>query len=147
MAAKLGSDAVSALKRSEGFTLIELLASIIILGLIAVAFVNIFSAGFGSIFFAGNRDRAMSYASEVMEQLYRVHGNAGFEGNTMAVIQGVVDDVQARASGYAIEYSLPPSVEPFADHEQDGYKVTVTVRYNDGDGKVTLTSFFRRGGS
>jgi len=120
----------------KGFTLIEVLISMVILGIIVFAFLNLFGTSFANIFTMGNKDQAMATASDIMEALYREQGP---DGLSEADINNILDSegVNNGVTG----------INPFENENgQAGFKVTITIPYRSGgqEREISLTSFFRK---
>ena len=132
------------IKTSKGFTLVEVIVSMAILVLIATVFVPLFGYSFTNIFSYGERDTAMSVASDIMEELY---AEQPLQAGSIADI----DSIEKDNSDYFIyndesEFNVLEFEEDFDVVENNGitgYKVTIEVPYKDGDRHVTLTSFVR----
>lgn len=110
-----------ALQNNKGLTLIEVLVSIVILGIIAVAFLPIFTNSFVYIMSAGKRSKADFEAQRAME-------------NRLAGSGKTFDNVETTESGTELSIS-------FGSDTINVPGKTVNVTYNDGKQNVTLTTF------
>lgn len=140
------------LQNTRGFTLIELIASMAILAMLVTAFVGLFGNSFAGVFSAGNRDVAISYASEVMELLYRQQEQEpGLVGSEEDVKDITEDFIEAVLGTQSSGFTMKPIVEKVesTNHEDEtlftGYRITLEVQYNGAEKVTTLTSFFRQG--
>ena len=138
------------IKNSKGFTLVEVIVSMAILALIATAFVPLFGFSFTSIFSYGERDKAMSVASDIMEVLYaeqELDLNPGISSDDY--IEGLIDDYSEGEDYYLKEVEKKDDNNPFEVSQNGetieitGYKITIEVPYKNGERHVTLTSFVR----
>ena len=137
------------LLKNKGFTLVEVIVSMAILALIATAFVPLFGFSFTNIFSYGERDKAMSVASDIMEVLYaeqELDLNPGSSYDDYDdYIEGLIDDYTEYAKGvdYKLKEVKKMDNENNGDIDIKGYKITIEVPYKDGERHVTLTSFVR----
>lgn len=65
------------IKKNSGFTLIEVILSIAIIGIIAVAFIPVFTGGFKSIVYAGKVKTKMFNSQKVIEQEIAIESKTG----------------------------------------------------------------------
>ena len=129
----------------KGFTLVEVIVSMAILALIATAFVPLFGFSFTNIFSYGERDKAMSVASDIMEELYAEQPLP--DNFSIDDIEGIDENSDYFIYNSESRFKVLKLEEDF-DIDGDnitGYKVTIEVPYKDGDKErdVTLTSFVR----
>lgn len=133
---------------SQGFTLIEVLISMVILGIVIFAFLNLFGTSFANIFSMGGKDGAMAQASDLMDQLYDKQGREGLDESKIEEVfsgwsEANLDDNFTPNNQDNIEVNITKK-SLFDNNGNDGYKVNVTVSYQGGERNVSLTSFFRR---
>ena len=121
----------------KGFTLVEILVSMAIIAILAMAFFPLLSTSFVNIFAYGERDRAMTAASDIMEHLY---ASQPFDDEDEEDIEDEIED--ELAANYD-DYDFHANGEEKTIKNVEGYKVTIEVRYQDGEREVTLTSFVR----
>jgi len=130
----------------KGFTLIEVLISMVILGIILFAFLNLFGTSFANIFTMGNKDQAMATASDIMEDLYRKQVNREQQGEEFDE-----NFIASFLNSEGINYEDPiETINPFENENgQAGFKVTITIPYQSGgqEREISLTSFFRKSGA
>jgi len=126
----------------KGFTLIEVLITVAILGIILIAFLGVFSGSFRTIFFVGDKDIAVTAASDIMEVLYEEQAEEGYPDKVS--IEDVLDVEIAAKIGMSginnILYTVT-DIDSFGDGDT-GYKVDLVVEYGRDD-EVTMSSFFR----
>lgn len=67
----------------KGFTLVEIILSIAIIGIMAVSFIPVFTAGFKGVIFAGEKKTEMFDTQNVMEQEVADSANSGTETLTV----------------------------------------------------------------
>ncbi len=137
---------LGSMKSQEGLTLVEVIIAIMLLVIIAAAFVPLFSTSFANIFTYGHKDRAMASASELFEELYANQPFANADaievilGSSYKVEEEDLTDYSGNDYNYHIEESFQP-ISGVAD--VDGFKVTIVYFYQDGDKYVQLSSFVR----
>ncbi|MDW7661064.1 MAG: type II secretion system protein [Bacillota bacterium] len=104
-------------KKNYGFTLVEIIISMALIGIIAVSFLSLFTAGFSTVYSMGRKTQTMNYdAQRYMDQIY--------DGTSPADID-LLDGV---------------SVVVIDDYDGTGMRlITVTVDYPP-DRSVTLKS-------
>ncbi len=139
---------MGAFKKQDGFTLVEVIVAVVILLIIAMAFVPLFSTGTINIFSFGHRDKAMALGSEKMEIFYAnqpldngkideiidtLSGNYVIDSNDLHTYQGNGYNFSTEESFMPIEY----------ESDVSGYKVTIVVFYQNGEKHVTVVSFVR----
>jgi len=149
------------LLKNKGFTLVEVIVSMAILALIATAFVPLFGFSFTNIFSYGERDKAMSVASDIMEELYATQPFSeeskiadfinddldleDLDGNKIAGNE--VDNENELRDDYdnknVFNYLVKDNNMEINGTEINGYEVTIVVFYKNGERHVTLTSFVR----
>lgn len=104
-----------------GFTLIEIVVSLMILGIIAVAFLPVFSNSFAHIMSAGKRSKADYAAQKAIE-------------NRLAGSGATFDHINTSENTTVLTIDLGPETIVVQGK-------TVNVTYDDGKQKVTLTTF------
>lgn len=131
------------LRCKKGFTMVEILISMVIIAVLAMAFIPLFSTSFVNIFAYGERDRAMTAASDIMDHLY---ARQPFENENEEEIGEIITD--ELANGY--EDFVINDDNDNKDYVKEkeikgvkGYKVTIEVKYQNEERDVTLTSFVR----
>lgn len=146
---------VNLFRSQKGLTLVEVLISMLIFGIVAFAFLNLFGSSFVNIYSMGTKDRAMTRASDVMETLYRQQNIAGgFDENDKGEISAILkDDFGASEVDKTLfnnETSFKGTYEIVFKEDFfegiDGYNVTISVSYTSPseESNVSLTSFFRK---
>ncbi|OWZ84636.1 type IV pilus modification PilV family protein [Natranaerobius trueperi] len=133
----------------QGFTMVEVLISMAIIALLAMTFIPLFSTSFINIFAFGERDRAMSAASDVMEHLYAAQP---FEDRDSieTKLNGLLTSAERNFSEFILKeldteehYQIEPSNDPKEIDSVKGYRVSLDAYYQSGGRRVTLTSFIR----
>lgn len=119
----------SAVKRvfinsQAGLSLLETLTAIIIMGIIVVAFLNLFSINFLQVYVGGERDQALNLAMRTLEELY------------------AQDPVQNLNFGDEVTISYQKA--QIDNQESTFIKVIIEVPYQSrGNNILTLKSYFR----
>ena len=144
------------IKGKKGFTLVEVIVSMAILALIAAAFVPLFGFSFTNIFSYGERDKAMSVASDIMEELYSLQPLEANKELSGSFSKNGTNDLKISDLGENGTYEYNGREFEVLDFDDDftaisnedditGYKVTIEFPYKEGDKErhVTLTSFVR----
>ncbi|GEM_PF-3420073 len=148
------------IKEQSGFTIVEVLVAIVLIVLLAIIFLPVFGTTVGNIFFHGEADRAMTLASDKMEEAYtrQPFSYPDYDGlkdlleekngNYVADIDELYDyDAKPAESdfNFAIEPSTPINVDgdAYAEFNVVGYELTIVVFYDQGDDYEKLTSFVR----
>ena len=130
------------IKNEKGFTLIEVIVSVVILSILAVSFVPLFGFSFTNIFSYGERDKAMSVASNIMEELYAEQPLE--EEFSVTDIAGIEDNNDYFIYNGENEFKLEKDEVLVVDSADiTGYKATIEVPYKNGERHVKLTSFVR----
>ncbi|ACV63981.1 hypothetical protein Dtox_3246 [Desulfofarcimen acetoxidans DSM 771] len=138
------------LKKQFGFTLVEILVSMAIISIVSAAFIALFSSSFVNTFSTGNRNAAMSLASDKMEALLAL-GPTNIEtiraklldNDEMSVQEKSTEaDLYAEANSNLMRFRIEP-VNLLTAGTNNGYRVTIVVYYKGGERYVTLTSFIR----
>lgn len=138
-----------AFKKQDGFTLVEILVAVVVLLIIATAFVPIFRTSFVNIFTYGQRDKAMALASEKMEIFYARQPLDNNEidkileelsGNYISDLNNLYN-YQNNDYNYTYEDTFMP-VE--GENNIIGYKITIVAFYISGDRYIELSSFVRK---
>ena len=147
------------LKKQNGFTLVEVIVAVTILLVIAFAFVPLFSTTFANIFAYGEKDRAMSFASDQMEELYAIQPLSSNPDEAKSEVEDKLEEgvhIEDRDNLYKLvsennnygadwkfNYYLGEKKPVVDDDNIEGYQVDVVVFYHDGERYVELTSFVR----
>ena len=133
------------LSSQKGLTLVEVLVSMAILGIIAFAFILVYTTCFTNTYAFGKKNTAMALAAEAMETLYAIEPAAG---NTIAAkLDALNGNRVSTADELFLEteqdfnYLIEP-VNPLSG-ATGGHKVTIVVFYEAEQRHVTLTSFIR----
>lgn len=90
------------LKKNTGFTLIEVILSIAILGIIAAAFIPVFTGGFKGIIFAGEVKTGMFNSQDTIEQQISAETKTGSSVNVAITFPAVSGKSQYNISRNAI---------------------------------------------
>jgi len=122
--------------RKKGMTLVEIIVSIAILGIIAVAFLPVFTTGFSSVFHAGNKSEALYRAQQDMEGLIAdktITASPPVENTDKMTITKTVsiNSVTINAAG-GIALANPTI---------QGRNLQVEAVYNSANKKATLKAF------
>ena len=135
--------------KQNGFTLVEVIVSMAILSILAVTFLMTFTTGFTNIFASGNKNEAMTLASDKLELLYAKQPISDDD-----IVSLTDSDI---FNGKFIEENHDALYEYDKDFDYDeegafnftveakelGYKVTIVSFYQNAERYVTLTSFVR----
>ncbi len=131
----------------KGLTLVEVIISFAILVIIAFAFIPLFGNVFANIFFFGEKDKAMTQASDYMEVLY-AEQPFGADNEIIALLElnnGTYVDNENNLLNYDENFEFNFTLDSFETIDVTGYKVTIVVFYENGGQHAKLTSFFRKG--
>ena len=112
-------------RNNKGLTLIEVIIAIAILGLLATAFLSVFSQGVGTIFMMGNKTDATRIAQEYMDQY-------------------IADPEKGEITNQTVgkNYTLASRIDDFNIDGRDEpmRKITITVFYRDGSRNIDITA-------
>ncbi len=148
----------SLIKEQSGFTIVEVLVAIVLIVLLAIIFLPVFGTTVGNIFFHGEADRAMTLASDKMEEAYtrQPFSYPDYDGLKDLLEEkngNYVDDIDElydydekpadKDFNFAIEPSTPIDVDGDEYTAVVGYELTIVVFYDQGDDYEKLTSFVR----
>lgn len=127
-------------QREKGFTMVEVLISMAIISLLAMSFIPLFSSSLVNIFSYGERERAMTAASDIMEHLY---ARQPFDEEDD--IEYEIDELinENNENNKYEDFSFDDEIDKEVIEDVEGYKVTIEVKYQNEERKVTLTSFVR----
>ncbi len=120
--------------QNDGFTLIEVLVAMVILGIMIVAFMNVFGTAFTNIFLSGQRDHAFAQASEVLEVVYDAQRPAGLSHSALSTLLNSI--------GGNVQYDIVSPITPMTGMSE-GHKLTIRVPY--GFGRTAILETFVRG--
>ena len=124
-------------QREKGFTMVEVLISMAIISLLAMSFIPLFSSSLVNIFAYGERERAMTAASDIMEHLYARQPFDNGEPDIEELIN------ENNENNKYEDFSFDDEIDKEVIEDVEGYKVTIEVKYQNEERKVTLTSFVR----
>lgn len=122
------------LAREDGFTLIEVITALAILVLVVASFAALFTTSNASIFYAGEKSKALAIAQGIMEGLKQLPHEQLVLYSPFQ--EGVKD-------GYRWQLYLEPAEIAFAQDFIGGTIVTVVVYYLESNYKVKLSSFVK----
>ncbi len=141
---------IALLRTQKGFSLIEVIVAVSVLVILAFAFVPLFSTSFANIYTYGNKDQAMTFASDQLEILY-----ASQPFSEVADITNLLqsedgqeisssDDLYIYDQNYSFNYRIVDSFTPIdGNNSVEGYSVTIVVFYHGGERHVEISSFIR----
>jgi prepilin-type N-terminal cleavage/methylation domain-containing protein len=120
----------SRIEQESGYSLVEVLAAIVVLTVAIVPMVGMFDAALGAIITSGDYDAARACAGQKLEQ---------FKGLPYEVVSGGLPDGACEPSGFGYEVDEGLVNARLEDVEEDRglTKVTVTVRWDEGDSYST----------
>jgi prepilin-type N-terminal cleavage/methylation domain-containing protein len=127
--------------KDKGFSLVEVMVALAILSILAVAFIQLMGWSFTSIFYEGEKSKAIASAKEKQEELAAM-------GNLEDIN---LSDPEYVSSGNLLVYNetVPlkrrfyyfADTRPIEDEEVDGYEIAVVVFYGEGKFHVKITNF------
>ena len=149
-------------KNENGFTLIEVIVTIALVAILGTILFLLFTNSFSSILFSGQKDEAITEASNILDALYSVQPIES--NNNISDIESAIDshlstllssEVYSRLSSVDcsnLKVSANSNVIRYCIDNQnedgtlmtDGFNIEVIVFYLNGNKHVSLTSFIRR---
>lgn len=130
------------IKNKKGLTLVEIIVAIAILGIVSVTLISVLTTGFVNIVMSGERDRAMSVASNIMEELYANQPLDLSHGEHTDVKDYILEEYLKESTFYEYDFELE-DVTTISEESYQGFEILVKVFYNDGNRHVRLRSFVR----
>lgn len=139
----IGDEMKKKILTNTGFSLIETITAVVILSIVVFSFVLIFSDGVMNIFQLGNKDHAITMASEVFELIY----STKTENNQEAIINIenlVADKITAIfGANHNVTKEIETAFQPTKTSSiEAGYRVKLTIPYYRNR-TISLESFFR----
>ncbi|MDW7673463.1 MAG: prepilin-type N-terminal cleavage/methylation domain-containing protein [Bacillota bacterium] len=140
----------------KGFSLVEVIVAITILGIVIVSISGLYTGSFASVFAAGNKNQALRIAQQQLEKIYgaaELHGSssvlgAGKEGTLAELLAGelpveIVGDCNSLLAETTADLIRICIDREYVLTDVEGYLVRIAVFYQNGDKKVTISSFVK----
>jgi len=126
----------------RGFSLIEVVVSMLIVSLIAMAFLSLFGSAYSTIFMMGRKTKAVNEAQTLIEAYYVNPNIINTDYPTWKLVTGDMNNT-------LVDYNVNPSnlgfnkfykIESVTQNGKTMSKVTVLVFYNNNTKSIKLSA-------